>query len=88
MNPHIEEVIITEVERGSGTDKDAIRIVKQIWDKEGNLLGEYDEFAPVYLCHHSCTHAKVTTDCKHGCWQINPHSKVVFGYRKESDEDA
>lgn len=84
MNPHIEEVIITEIERGSGTDKDRIRIVRQIWDKEGKFLGELDPCSPVYLPSKTIALAgQTTTDCIHGCWEISPDSSVVFGGDKE-----
>ncbi len=36
------QVIETTAMRGSGTDKDPVRPVKQYWDFEGNLLAEND----------------------------------------------
>lgn len=36
------QTIETKALRGTGTDKDKCRIVKQYWDFEGNLLAEND----------------------------------------------
>ena len=36
------QVIETESIRGNGTDTDPVRLIKQYWDFEGNLLAEND----------------------------------------------
>ena len=36
-------VIVTEALRGLGTEEDPVRIVKQYWNFEGELLAENDE---------------------------------------------
>ena len=38
------EVIHTVALRGSGTEKNPVRVVHQYWDKEGNLLAEKDDY--------------------------------------------
>lgn len=44
----LQEVIIAEEKRiGTGKPEDPVRIVKQFWSKEGDLLGEVDPLAPV-----------------------------------------
>lgn len=88
MNPHIEEVIITEIKRGSGTVKDAVRKVRQIWSKEGKLLGELDPLSPVYLPSIAdISENFIATDCEHGCWEMNPDSCIVFGGDKDGNLD-
>jgi len=45
FNAHTEEVIITDLEtRGKGIEGDPIRMVIQIWRKDGTLLAEKDEW--------------------------------------------
>lgn len=38
----IIELIETEDRRGTGTDKDPMRLVSQLWTKDGQLVAEYD----------------------------------------------
>ena len=40
------QVIETESIRGAGTEDDPVRIVKQYWDFDGNLLAENDCYSP------------------------------------------
>lgn len=37
------QVIVTESDRGSGTERDPVRRIKQYWDMDGNYLAEWDE---------------------------------------------
>lgn len=41
------EVILTEVKRGVGIEKDPVRFVRQFFTKDGVLAAEYDPFDPV-----------------------------------------
>ena len=38
----IIEVIYTQERRGSGVESDPVRLVTQLWSKEGNLIAEHD----------------------------------------------
>ena len=38
----VEQVIVIKTVRGSGIEKDPVRIVTQYWDFEGHLLAEND----------------------------------------------
>jgi len=48
MMARCEEVIICEITKGSGEEKDPVRLVTQFWTKDGILLGEADAGAPRY----------------------------------------
>ena len=40
-----KEVIITTIERrGEGTSESPVRIITQVWDKDGTLIAEHDPF--------------------------------------------
>ena len=38
----IIEVIYTQERRGMGVESDPVRLVTQLWSKEGNLIAEHD----------------------------------------------
>lgn len=42
----IIEVIEVRAARGAGTDADEVRIVKQYWSRDGDLLAENDPAGP------------------------------------------
>lgn len=43
MDASLQELIVTDLElRGSGTRYSPIRRITQIWDREGDLIAEFD----------------------------------------------
>ena len=40
----IESVIFVKYTKGDGTKKAPVRIVKQYWDLDGNLIAELDDY--------------------------------------------
>ena len=44
----LEPIIIVSTERGKGILSDPIRKVRQLWSRDGVLLGEFDSLAPQY----------------------------------------
>jgi hypothetical protein len=47
MDPHVEEVIITELDLiGDGTPGSPYRRMLQVWSKDGHLIAERDPWCP------------------------------------------
>lgn len=46
--PHLQKVIISEIQRGQGKLHDPVRLITQVHDCEGALLAEFDSLSPNY----------------------------------------
>jgi hypothetical protein len=48
----IIELIETLEQRGTGKESDPVRLVRQLWTKQGDLVAEDDDYKVIFLIAH------------------------------------